>query len=162
MGACRLRPVQTGSRCPVRQDARVDAELRELANELEQLRWAFDIYDPEWRLVCVSDELKTMLGEQDERRLGYGRHIVDVLRMPAWDRTLTEDSKGRVLATNAPHWLNGTPGGKDGFRRLLGAELAQHVEDLEPSTSRAWTFEFDYVEGGMPPLPIGCVTAQVR
>lgn len=144
------------------QDGRVDSELSELASELERLRWAFDIYDSEWRLVCVSDELKTMLGERDERQLGYGRHIVDVLRMPAWDRALTDASKGRVFASNAPRWLHATPGGKDAFRGLLGREIGQYVEDLEPSASRAWTFEFDYVEGDLPPLPIGCVTAQVR
>ena len=140
----------------------MDAELRELAGELEQLRWAFDIYDPEWRLVCVSEELKTMLGERDEDRLGYGRHILEVLRMPPWDRALTDDSKGRVFTTNAPRWLNGTRGGKDAFRRLVGAELASYAEDLEPSASRAWTFQFDYVEGELPPLPIGCVATQVR
>lgn len=140
----------------------MDAELRELASELEQVRWAFDIYDAEWRLVYVSDELKTMLRERDEQRLGYGRHIVEVLRLPPWDRALTDDSKVRVFATNAPRWLNGTPGGKEAFRRLLGPELAQYVDDLKPSPSRAWTFEFDYVEGELPPLPIGCVTARVR
>ena len=137
-------------------------ELREVANELERLRWAFDIYDAEWRLVCVSNELKAMLGEHDEERLGYGRHIVEVLQLPPWAGALTDDSKLRVFATNAPRWLHGTPGGKEGFRRLLGPELASAVDDLEPSDSRAWTFEFDYAEAELPPLPIGCVTARVR
>jgi class 3 adenylate cyclase len=140
----------------------VDAALVAVARELERLRWAFDIYDAEWRLVCVSEELKAMLGEHDERRLGYGRHIVEVLRMEAWDRALTDESKAGVFASNAPRWMYGTPGGKQAFQRLLGPSLAKHVADMEPSVSHAWTFEFDYVEGELPPLPIGCVTARVR
>lgn len=140
----------------------MDAELVELADELERLRWAFDIYDADWRLVCVSDELKTMLNERDEERLGYGRHIVEVLRMEAWDRALTDESKARVFATNAPRWMHRTPGGKEAFQRLLGHELAPYVADIESSTSRVWTFEFDYVEGELPPLPIGCITTRVR
>jgi class 3 adenylate cyclase len=140
----------------------MDAELVELARELERLRWAFDIYDADWRLVCVSDELKTMLNERDEERLGYGRHIVEVLRLEAWDRALTDESKAGVFASNAPRWMHGTPGGKEAFQRLLGPELAPYVEDIEPSASCAWTFEFEYVEGDLPPLPIGCVTTRIR
>ena len=137
-------------------------ELRELADELERLRWAFDIYDADWRLVCVSDELKMMLGEPDEDRLGYGRHIIEVLRLEPWDRVLTEESKAGVFMTNAPRWLHGTRGGKEGFQRLLAPELAGLVTEMKPSKSRAWTFEFDYVEGELPPLPIGCVTTRIR
>ena len=140
----------------------MDPELRELAAELERLRWAFDIYDSEWRLVYVSNELKTMLREEDEERLGYAHHIADVLRLPAWDGALTDESKARVFATNAPRWLHGTPGGKEALRQIVGPDLGRYVDDLEPSTSRAWTFDFDYVEGELPPLPIGCVTARVR
>jgi class 3 adenylate cyclase len=140
----------------------VNAELVEMVRELERLRWAFDIYDAEWRLAYVSNELKTMLGEQDEERLGYGRHIVEVLRMDPWDRALTDESKAGVFANNAPRWMHGTPGGKEAFQRLLGPTLAPYVSDIEPSASRAWTFEFEYVEGELPPLPIGCVTAQIR
>jgi class 3 adenylate cyclase len=140
----------------------MNPELVEVEHELERLRWAFDIYDPDWRLVCVSNELKAMLREHDERRLGYGRHIVEVLRMEAWDRALTDESKARVFATNAPRWMHGTPGGKEAFQRLLGPALAPYAADIEPSTSRAWTFEFDYVERELPPLPIGCVTTRLR
>jgi class 3 adenylate cyclase len=140
----------------------VNAELGELARELEGLRWAFDIYDAEWRLVYVSDELKAMLGERDEARLGYGRHILEVLRMHAWDAALTDESKPGVFATNAPRWMHGTPGGKDAFAELLGPGLAAYAADIEPSASRAWTFEFEYIEGELPPLPIGCVTSRVR
>ena len=144
------------------EDGSVHAALVDLARELERLRWAFDIYDAEWRLVCVSGELKAMLGEHDEERLGYGHHIIEVLRRHAWDRALTDESKLGVFASNAPHWMDGTPGGKEGFERLLGPTLAALVADIEPSRSPAWTFEFEYVEGELPPLPIGCVTAQVR
>jgi class 3 adenylate cyclase len=140
----------------------VHADLAELAAELERLRWAFDIYDREWRLVYVSKELKAMVREYDEERLGYGRHIVDVLRLDPWDRALTDESKLGVFTTNAARWMEGTPGGKTEFQRLLGPQLAPLVRDVEPSQSRAWTFEFDYVEGELPPLPIGCVTARVR
>jgi class 3 adenylate cyclase len=140
----------------------VDAALVEVARELERLRWAFDIYDADWRLVYVSEELKAMLGEHDETRLGYGRHIVEVLRIEPWDRALTDESKAGVFGRNAPRWMYGTPGGKQGFQRLLEPSLARSVADIEPSVSHAWTFEFDYVEGELPPLPIGCVTARVR
>lgn len=140
----------------------MNQELEELARELERLRWAFDIYDADWNLTYVSDELKAMLGERDDHRLGYGRHIVDVLRLPAWDEALTDESKPGVFATNAPRWMHGTPGGKEAFQRLVGPEAAAYVADIEPSTSRAWTFEFEYAEGELPPLPIGCVTSRVR
>jgi class 3 adenylate cyclase len=120
------------------------------------------MYDPEWRLVRVSSELKQMLGEHDEEKLGYGRHIVDVLRMEPWDSALTEQSKPRVFATNAPRWMEGTPGGKEGFQRLIGPTFAPLAAEMEPSASQAWVFEFDYVEGDLPPLPIACVTTRVR
>ena len=140
----------------------MNQELADLSEELEKLRWAFDVYDAEWRLACVSRELKAMLGESDEEKLGYGRHIVEVLRREPWDVALTDASKLRVFATNAPRWMDGTPGGKEEFMRLLGPEFAPAAADMEPSRARVWTFEFDYVERDLPPLPIGCVTSSVR
>jgi class 3 adenylate cyclase len=82
--------------------------------------------------------------------------------MEPWDGALTDASKGHVFATNAPRWMDGTPGGKAGFQQLLGPEFAAFGAEMEPSASRAWTFEFDYVEGDLPPLPIGCVATRVR
>jgi class 3 adenylate cyclase len=82
--------------------------------------------------------------------------------MEAWDRALTDESKAGVFASNAPRWMHHTPGGKEAFQQLLGPELAPYVADIEPSESRAWTFEFEYVEGELPPLPIGCITTRVR
>lgn len=60
----------------------MDAGLLPVASALESTRLAAVICDTQWRLVWVSEELRALLGEQDEGKLGIGKHLVEVCPSP--------------------------------------------------------------------------------
>ena len=51
----------------------MDARLAEIAAELDDARLAAELFDADWRLVWVSDELKTLLDERDGPFGDYGQ-----------------------------------------------------------------------------------------
>ena len=55
----------------------IDGRLADLAARLERAGWAAEIWDPEWRLLWVSEALKRAINERDEDRLGSGRHYLE-------------------------------------------------------------------------------------
>src|SRR4051812_32532115 len=126
-------------------DGRLEATIR----ELEATGGAIELLDSEWRLVWVSDELKAVLGEDDEQALGYGEHILSRYQAPPWRDLVDDESVGEVFSRNVPYVIHGTPGGLDSIRAFAAEELTTVLEDIEPkSAPPIWAFDMEIVQGG--------------
>lgn len=150
-----------------------DPRLAEIAGELERMRWAAELYDREWRLVWVSDELKRLIGTHDEEAIGYGRHMVEVRLLETWLPTITDESRASALSLDFPLTFEHTPGGKDGVVGLIDFEGT--VNDLDAEAMRGviasleprplpmlWSWHMDYLQADLPPARIGRVAASLR
>lgn len=109
-----------------------DSRLAEVAGALEGTGCAAMLVDAEWSLVWVSPELKTLVGEEDEDRLGYGKHILSVYLSDAWCNLLTPESQMASFFTEIPMYIEGTPGGKETIYRLLLDATEYWDEPPEP------------------------------
>jgi class 3 adenylate cyclase len=141
----------------------IDGRLADLAARLERAGWAAEIWDPEWRLLWVSEALKRAINERDEDRLGYGRHYLEARLNETWRRTVTDETRLRAFEEELPIVAAETPGGKEALRRLVGPELAPLADELEPREAPlAWTFFADFVQGSLPPARIVYVAVRLR
>jgi class 3 adenylate cyclase len=121
-----------------------DTRLRELAERLDDHRWAAELVDDRWRLVWVSEELRAMRGEADEQ-IPYGRHV---LESGAAAAVLTDSSRERWLCTNVPFMLDAAGEDATEIAEMLGPTLGTLVEDLEPrSAPPRWTSTFEFARG---------------
>lgn len=148
--------------------------LREIAIELEKTRGAAALHDHECNLVWVSTELKELIGELDEEKLGYGRHAFEAYMSPTWGDRVTDESKLNMFR-HIPYVLDKTPGGKEKIKEIMlaafrshpeclpdmgGAEVSEDavaqiidgIEPLDPPMMTTMTIEF--VQGDLPPMPV--------
>jgi class 3 adenylate cyclase len=140
-----------------------DPQLRAVIEDLERTGAAAELLDHEWRLVWVSDELKELLGEHDERKLGYGNHIVERYRASPWRAAVTDESAARVFRQNAPYVAHDTPGGLDTLAEMLGPDVASALEGIEPRPTPAfWSFELDLLQPDLPPARVWCHCARLH
>ena len=137
--------------------------LEDVARELELTGWAAQLFDPEWRLVWVSPELKQLIGESDDDRLGYGMHMLEGFEKGGWIETVTPETTLRWLAELVPQMVRDTPGGEARLRELVPPELWESVESaLEQEPSDLWASHIDFLQGDLPPTRVNCVGARAR
>src|SRR5438445_12739875 len=84
-----------------------------IAAGIEQTGWAAELCDPEWRLVWVSSELKRLVGEEDDRRIAVGEHILVNRNQLNWRRMTTLEARRAWVQDNVPMMLEETPGGPE-------------------------------------------------
>lgn len=114
------------------------------------------------RLAWVSDDLKAVLGEEDEDELGYGEHILSRYQRAPWRALVTDESAARAFRRNVPYIADATPGGVDALRRFAGDELAAVLEHLKPEPApAAWAFDMELLEGGVPAGRAWCYSARL-
>src|SRR5919112_4833746 len=76
---------------PDLDEQEIEGLLDEVVAELEKTRTACFVLDAALRLRWASTELHAMMGAgRDE--LGYGRHLIEALGLPAWTDRLTADT----------------------------------------------------------------------
>jgi class 3 adenylate cyclase len=141
-----------------------EAGLGPVAEALERTRWGALIYDPDWRLVWVSEELVGLLGSDDEGELGLGEHVISVFELPRWRRTITPESRLRMLAVTLDYILHDTPGGEEAIAQHLEGEDERAI--LERARPRRpppiWSYGIDYVSPEGPPVHVHTVTFPLR
>lgn len=114
--------------------------------------------DAQWNIVWVSDELKALLGETDEAKIGYGEHIVKAWRTELWSSTITDESRMAEAVRNIPYIAWDTEGGfpqiLQWFREVgqIEGDLDLPIDAMPPSTLRAGSFEF--LQRDLPPFRI--------
>lgn len=128
--------------------------------ELEKTRWAAILLDPEYSVLWVSEEMKIVLDEDDEERLGYGKHIVEAWLSDPWLQAITPESQYQAFCESLPHVLYTTP--KEVIRPMLGP-LSEMVDSIEPSPPPpVKVHTFDYVAAGFEPTKVRGLTMRIH
>lgn len=138
-------------------------QLDEIAAEFHRARLAAELFDANWNLVWVSDELKALLGEADESELGYGTHVIEARNNPLWSRIATEEAQIEWSRANLPFVLHETA---DATLAGLGFDLpsdALSPMDLRPRPAPpAWSYELIYKRPGFQPMKISCLSIRIN
>lgn len=133
----------------------LDNELRGVASALEATQWACLICDSQWHLAWVSSELKHLLGESDEEKLGVGRHIYSAWMSETWMSSITNESKIEAFLTFIPYILAETPGGKDGLVPVLGEGFEELLAEIEPTPPPpVWQSSIEFLRPTLPPARV--------
>jgi hypothetical protein len=162
-----------------------DPTLAAIAAELEKTGWCADILDTEWRLLWISEEFKDLLGEHDEEKLGYGRHILEAYLGEAWMTSITVRSALRHAIEVFPMMIERTPGGAEALQQMIADVLQkwaeEHPERLQEIHEIAgdqihdalfemkpieqpplWAFELEFIRKGLPPVTINYVEQRIH
>ena len=158
--------------------------LAEAARRLEETRGAAVIHDHEYNLVWVSSEMKAALEEEDEAKIGYGKHAYEAYMTDTWGNRITEETHMHMVLEELPYVLWDTPGGKERIKEIMIAamhgdsacppqgldpdeisdealgQLVDAIEPIEPPPVRAATIEF--LQGDLPPLKVTEIAFRVR
>ncbi len=138
-----------------------DPALAGVAAELRRSRLAAELFDPDWNLRWISEELKALLGEWDEERIGYGQHVLEARTNELWSHAATAESQAEWGRVNVPYVLHETPGDV-----LAGLELGRQPDlptDLEPRPAPAtWSYEIEYQRPGFRPMRITCLAVRIN
>ena len=149
--------------------------LRELATKLEETRGAAALHDRDCKLVWVSSELKELIGEKDEDKLGYGKHVFEAYLSPTWSDRVTDEVKLHMFEF-LPHVIYQTPGGKERIKEILkeaarmypecvpgyfeGMEISeaafdQLIDNMEPTPQPLIaTMQMEFLQGDLPPMTV--------
>lgn len=141
-----------------------DARLAETAAAFSDARVAAELFDPDWNLIWVSGELKALLGEDDDERLGVGKHIIVARSNELWTRVTTLASRDDWRRANLGYILFETSAG------VLAAAAAQaalsdeemSLDGIDPAPApSSWSYRISYRRPGFPPLRVNCDARRV-
>jgi class 3 adenylate cyclase len=159
-----------------------DPRLAEIAQQIDGAGFGAMISDPHHTLVWVSTEMLKFLFEPPYEPL-YGRHLVENYMSDAFCRLVSEETQIEMLTKEAPYFMWGTPGGKEGFKKMItdthhryfeeGRAVPQWaleqgvtqeetlqlllamLEQMEPQQPPPfWTTTFEFLFHDLPPTPI--------
>lgn len=137
--------------------------LADIAEQLERTGWAAQLFDPEWRLVWVSPELKRLIGAGEDAELGYGMHMLEGFQKGGWIDTVTPETTLRWLGELIPQMIGDTPGGEAALRELVPPEIWSSVVPSDPpEPADLWASHIDFLQGELPPTRVNCVGARAR
>ena len=136
-----------------------DPQLNETARYLANTGLAAFVCGDDWTVRWISEELKVLLNEPDETKLGIGKHVIECWVSETWSSTVTEESRLTGALTNLPFILWDTQGGPSSLEVLLGdylgAEPGTMQLDIEPVEPPAlWANTLDFIQGNLPPVTI--------
>jgi class 3 adenylate cyclase len=138
--------------------------LAEAAAVFDRSRVSAEIFDPEWRLLWVSEELKKLLGEEDEQALGCGTHVLEARNNELWSQTTTAESQVEWTRANLPFILYETP--DDLLAEIVAGLPPQALgaaTDIVPAPAPPlWTYVLDYRRRGFAPMRISCIGARLN
>jgi class 3 adenylate cyclase len=131
--------------------------------------------DADLNLVWVSEELKAVLDEYDESKLGYGKHIVAAYMSETWSTAVTCETQEKMFMQGLGMMIHDTPGGKKGLAgaikqaknewttapEWIGDDIPhdevidQMLDAIEPiPPAPIHTDVLDFIQGDLPPLEI--------
>lgn len=85
-----------GSKEQEKRESSQDTTADFISAQMSMGGMAADIYDQDWKLVWVSKELKLILGAE-EADIGLGKHILEVLALPAWRSLMNSASLDTII-----------------------------------------------------------------
>ncbi|MDQ3645328.1 MAG: hypothetical protein M3345_00150 [Actinomycetota bacterium] len=148
---------------PSLPSALIHPTLAEVARELDLTRAAALLCDDSWQLVWASTELKALLGEEDEGKLGYGRHLFECYLSDTWRSRTTEESQVRGFLEVGPYILFESPQAREHVLELFGQDMRPLLDAMDLRTPpEVFSSSFDFVRGDLPPTPINYFVARIR
>jgi class 3 adenylate cyclase len=117
-----------------------DPRLQEVIKGLETTSWAAEVCDADWRLIWVSPQARTLIGQEDDSALGLGSHILESRQLPAWQRMVSVGAQEQWLRLNVPQMLADDPGGSERLADMARPEMRDAVLDAEPAQIPIWTW----------------------
>jgi hypothetical protein len=129
-----------------------DPRLDQVAEQVTRSGWAAMICDTQFRLLWVSDELKALIGEEDEARLGIGHHVLSAWWSDTWSSRVTYESELQAFLETGPYFV--ARAGKQELKDVVPqlSELIDQLEPTEPPPAHV-TF-FNYLQGDLPPVRV--------
>lgn len=157
-----LKRVLTSPLVPIDKGAKVfvssDTQLQHLADKLQRGGMAADLYDKDWKLIWVSEELQIMLGEQDPKKIGIGNHILENLAQPMWKDLIGE--KGFCQILKSFHFYNlkqiesiNTKNWTEKERKIL---QSRKKEDFSKEKVLYENTPIDLLQADLPPVRVWC------
>ena len=136
--------------------------LENIFSAIESLQWAAQFADPELRLLWVSEELRRLLGTDDPKELGYGRHVGESYLSDKWRTLITPESAVQAISNDLRYWFDITPGGKEAVVAMFPEELREAVRAIEPvETPAVWVGRMEYLQDDLPPVAVNYITSAV-
>jgi class 3 adenylate cyclase len=117
-----------------------DPRLDSIVRGLEATGWAAEVCDADWRLVWVSSQATTLIGQQDDSGLGIGKHILESREMPAWQRMVSVEAQEAWVRLNVPKMLVEDAGARERLAQMVRPELRGAVLEAEPEDMPIWTW----------------------
>jgi class 3 adenylate cyclase len=117
-----------------------DPRLDKIIQGLEETGWAAEVCDAAWRLIWVSSQARTLIGQDDDSGLGLGKHVLESRQQPAWQRMVSADAQEEWVRLNVPQMLIDDPGSKARLAGMVKPELRRAVEETEPADIPIWTW----------------------
>ena len=141
-----------------------DRRLEPIVEALVHTRWAAMIYDPQWTLVWVSDELAELLGSDQREELGVNRNVIEVFQLPRWRDALTAESSSELLSRNIGYILHDQHDRGSRVRTLLReGGLGDALEAVLPREPPAlWAYGLEYLYGDAPPTHVHALSIRLR
>jgi class 3 adenylate cyclase len=119
-----------------REDPRLDSIIK----GLESTGWAAEVCDAEWRLIWVSSQARTLIGQEDDSGLGLGKHIVESRQLPAWQRMVAPEAQAEWARLNVPQMLADDPEQAERLAEMVRPEMRQVMLEAEPAEVPIWTW----------------------
>jgi class 3 adenylate cyclase len=117
-----------------------DPRLDTIMEGLEATGWAAEVCDAEWRLVWVSSQTRSLLGQEDDSDLGIGEHILSSRQHEPYRRMVSKEAQQQWASLNVPQMLADDPGGNERLAELSSDEFRQAVLDAQPADVPIWTW----------------------
>ena len=92
---------------------------------LDGTGWAAELCDADWRLVWVSSQSRTLIGQYTDADPGVGRHLLESRQMPAWQRMVSIEAQEQWIRLNVPQMLVDDPGGAERLAAMALPELSR-------------------------------------
>ncbi len=144
----------------------MDPRLAEIASELDGARLSAELFDRDWRLVWISDELKTLLGERDETSIGVGKHVLEARTNDLWTSRTTQSSRSSWTEANLGFILAETSPETIAALDLPDLDLTQDPglpPGVEPGPAPlAWSYQVVYRRPGFQPMAISCIAIRIH
>jgi class 3 adenylate cyclase len=141
-----------------------DVRLAPIADALAETRWSAIIYDPEWTLVWISDELLSLLESDRPEEIGVGSNVMEVYQRPLWRAALTPESGDILLDRTLAYILHDQSDGGARVRAILAeAGMGEAVAGVVPTEPPLlWSFGLEYVSGEFPPTHVHALSIRLH
>jgi class 3 adenylate cyclase len=135
--------------------AELSQSVQEITAQLDETGVAAELVDPDWRLVWVSPELRTLTGAGSDEALGLGRHFVGTRTLPAWHQFVSDQKLVEVAREVFPFIADGTPGGLAALREAADSVFLPVLSEIEPKPLPPfYVSTIEFRQGDLPPVSV--------